>query len=258
MELNGAWVLAVALVGVAMPVLLDGQVVRGTVVDDSTEAALEGAIVTLMGRTGAGHTAVTDSAGRFTLIGSGAGQYALHVTRIGYRAVETPSVVLGGFDTVHVAIRVAVAAIPLAPLTVTARGGPATVDGRLKRWGFYERRAEYSTESTGTAHFLDIEYIRRRAPFRVTDLFRDLHGVRLVRTGPWAVALQTTGGCRMAVYLDGIKMRFGDLDEWVPVSSLAAVEVYPEAPYPLQYAPGVRECGSVVVWTGLVTNQRAG
>jgi hypothetical protein len=250
--------LAIALVGVSMAMPLDGQIVRGTVVDDSTEVVLEGATVALMGPAGAGLSAVTDSAGRFTLSGRGVGEYSLHVTRIGYRAVTTPSLVLDRSDTIDVAIRVAVEAIPVAPLTITARGGPATVDARLKRWGYYDRQAEYSTLSTGNAHFLDIEYIRRRAPSRVTDLFRDLHGVRPVNSGPWATAPQTTRGCRMAVYIDGIKMRRGELDEWVPVSSLAAIEVYPGAPYPLQYAPGVRECGSVVVWTGLVADKGGG
>ena len=247
--------LAIALVGMSMPLPLHSQIVRGTVVDDSTEAVLEGATVAMVGPGGAGLTAVTDSAGRFTLLGRGAGEFSLHVTRIGYRAVTTPSLILDQSDTVDVAIRVAVEAIPLAPLTIIARGGLAAVDARLKRWGYYDRRAQYSTLGTGTAHFLDIEYIRRRAPFRVTDLFRDLHGVRPVNSGPRTAAIQTTRGCRMAVYIDGVKMRRGELDEWVLVSSLAAVEVYPGGPYPLQYAPNPRECGSVVVWTGLVSNK---
>lgn len=255
MGTNGIRSMAIAMLSVSMPFPLDAQVVRGTVLDDSTEAVLEGATVALMGPAGTGRTTVTDSTGRFTLSGRGAGEYALHVERIGYRALRTPPLILDRSDTVDVAIRVAVEAIPLAPLSIVARGGPSTVDTRLKKWGYYDRRAQYSTVGTGTAHFLDIEYIRRRAPARVTDLFRDLHGVRQVNAGLRTTAVQTTRGCRMAVYIDGVKMRRGELDEWVPVSSLAAVEVYPGAPYPLQYAPSPRECGSVVVWTGLVSGE---
>lgn len=258
MGINIPRILALVLVGASTHTPLSGQVVRGAVLDESTGTGVEGATVALIGPTGDGSRAVTDSTGRFTLSGRGLGDYLLHVSRIGYRAVTTPSLLLDRSDTVEVAIRVAVEAVPLAPLTVTARAGPVTVDPRLKRWGYFDRRAEYSTLSTGTAHFLDVEYIRRRAPSRVTDLFRDLKGVRPGNSGPGAAAVRTTRGCRMAVYIDGVKMRRGELDEWVPVSSVAAIEVYAQAPYPLQYAPGARECGSVVVWTGLVSGRDGG
>ena len=238
--------------GVGSPIR--GQVIRGTVVDEGSGAAVEGATVALVGPV-EGVRAVTDSAGRFVVLGGGLGEYALRVERIGYRGITTPGLLLDRSDTLDVSVRIDIEAIPLAPLTITARGGPAKVDARLKRWGYYDRRAEYVTLSTGTAHFLDAEDIRKRSPSRVTDVLRTLHGVRPARSG-WNTAIRTTRGCGMAVYIDGTKMRSGAIDEWVPVSSVAAIEVYPQPPYPLQYAPSPHECGTVVIWTGLTTDGR--
>jgi hypothetical protein len=233
---------------------LAGQAVTGIVCEDETAQPVQGVAVMLVGPGDAIAAGVlTDSAGRFLITAPRAGRYALRSDRIGYHPVTTPMIDLTPPDTLHVELRISVEAVLLAPLTITSRRGPANVDRRLASWGYYERRAEYSTLGSGTAHFLDIEYIKKRAPMRVTDLFRDLHGVRLSYAGGVNALVWTTRGCSLDVYLDGMFVgASAAMDDWVTVSDLAAVEVYASFPYPARYAPRPRSCGAIVIWTGFV------
>jgi hypothetical protein len=233
--------------------MAEGQVVQGVVIDDSTEVSVPAVEVVLELLTGqAVSRTVTDSAGRFVLKGEWAGRYSLRAERIGYSATTTGAFDLALSDTTEVELRLGVHAVPLAPLTVTVAPTVAVTDSRLESWGFYDRRDQYGLQrGSGKAHFLDVYAIRKQNAMRVSDLLRDLHGVRVIHVGYGQSTVQGTRGCRMSVFLDGVRVR-GGVDGMVNVSSLAAVEVYAGFPYPAQYAPIPPACGSIVVWTGIV------
>jgi hypothetical protein len=140
------------------------------------------------------------------------------------------------------------------------------MDTRLARWGYYDRRAHFSTLNSGVAHFLDIEDIRARNPGRVTDIFRDLHSVRVENLGWNRVRVARPDGCGFTFYLDGTEIRMEDrdsIDDFVLPAHISAIEVYARPPYPAEYAPnpfGRREvaCGSIVIWTGFVEGKGDG
>jgi hypothetical protein len=90
------------IASVAAPAFAAGGqtgVIRGTVVDGTTNSALTGADVTLTAPTGR-YTAHTDSHGKFVLVGVLADTYTLAVRKDGTVRVSQPGVGVVGDDTV--------------------------------------------------------------------------------------------------------------------------------------------------------------
>lgn len=83
---------------------------------------------------------------------------------------------------------------------MTAQRAPIVADGTLMRRGYYTRKQQY--EHLG-AQFLDREYIRRRNPFRTTDIFRDLPGLRVNPGRERSYTVSMRGNCEPAVFIDG-------------------------------------------------------
>lgn len=56
--------------------------------------------------------------------------------------------------------------------------------------------------------------------------------------------------CPMAVYLDGIRLREGELDQFVKPLEVGGIEVYKGlASLPAEFGGFRNRCGAVVVWT---------
>lgn len=130
-----AVVWACALLAIASP--LEGQIVRGAVLEDRTAEPVRGAMVLLLDADGrAIGRALTDGGGGFILRTEGPGSHALRVERIGYETVTTPSFDVpagGAFQRVNLAVR----AVGLEGLTVEAgrrcrlRGDQALATARV-------------------------------------------------------------------------------------------------------------------------------
>jgi hypothetical protein len=232
-----------------VPLVAHAQTIRGTVVDDDTRSPVGGVLVELMaiGETRAA-LAETDSAGAFLLRPEHSGRFVLRLHHLAYTAVQSDTVAIGSGETVLVEMRIAHAAIPLEPLTVTARR-----DARIT--GFYERQ-----QSGGFGRFLTRAEIERRRGSSVTDLLRGMPGVRIVpvrtcRNCPPVNLIHMRGGiggCEPTLYLDGIVVRQfpeGGMDEFLRTAMLEGVEIYtPFASSPSAIS-ALNSCGVVAFWT---------
>jgi hypothetical protein len=115
----GAVVLAL-LPGIAVPTR--AQVVRGTVVDEESRAAVPSAVIVLLdGRGTRVAGALTDEAGRFAILAPGAGSYALRVERIGYRGITSAPFSLSLGQRVEQLLAIPVVPRTLAGIVVRGR-----------------------------------------------------------------------------------------------------------------------------------------
>lgn len=256
----GVGLLAVTLM-TASTTSLPAQVVRGTVVDAVTDRPVPGANLTLLTfMQEPARRLMSDSLGRFEVEVPLSGRYMLEAERLGYQTTLSPPFDVLPLDTLTVILRMGVDAVELAPLEVVGSREVLTLDPRLASWGYYDRRVMFEN-GTGVAHFLDYDEIQRRNPARATDLLQQMAGVHLSsRGGSRGPAVLGARRCHLTLYLNGVKFRLygGGIDDFVLASSIVAVEVYPRAPYPVQYSPDNPRCGSIVIWTGWVDGKGKG
>jgi hypothetical protein len=247
---------------VLLPPKVWAQTIRGSVLDDESEEAVPGVSVMLIDADAQVSVGtLSDSLGGFLLEAPRTGRYVVRCERIGYETTNSGEIDLLPPDTVDVELRMSVDAILLAPLTIRSARGPLVMDTRLASWGFYDRRAGYTTMGTGLVHFLEYEDIKKRNPIMVSDVFRDLSGVWVQPTGRRSSRVVGRMGCDLTVFVDGVRFRLGrgeSIDDLILAQTLAAIEVYPRAPYPAQYAPYGNACGSIVIWTGWVSGKGKG
>jgi hypothetical protein len=134
----------------------------------------------------------------------------------------------------------------------------------LEMEGFYERE-------TRRAHgglYLEPEFLEKRRPRRLTDVFFHLPGTRVVEpslgAGPRMVYFPRSGErignqiCWPMIYLDRHLISTGGLagatpralDEYVHGADVAAVEVYRSAAeVPAEFNGSNGGCGVIVVWS---------
>lgn len=269
---------------------LCAQTVQGRLIDDATGAPVAEAQVRVQEESGgAPRDVVTAADGAFTLDLPRAGRYALRVTRLGYQPLSALGVEVAAGDTLDLEVRIAVGAVPLAPLTVTSRRAPP-MDPGLERRGFYARRTAYGRLG---ARFLDRGDLARHHAARTTDVFRDVPGVR-VRPGPnHSTTLTMRGTCEASLFVDGQQVnrtevsrdqqnsrrsiRDGGLgngsseevyeiarkgtrvdaeariniNDMVAASSIVGVEIYQATHVPQEFSSfQARPCGAIVIWTG--------
>lgn len=251
-----------ALIGAVLTLgagTLAAQTVRGTVVDSVTAQPLASVSVEL---TDADSQVVarasTDAAGGFVLQAPALGSYRLRVSRIGYRPFESAAV-LNSIGETSLGIRLAPAAVELAPVTVEA-----AQDEFLRNRGYYMRKES----ERGT--FLDpaaVEKLATKAKL-ATDILVGIPGVRIVGGAPQLRTCRTIGAPGQAdsmaprIYVDG--MVFGDSPQgqfsggtWgggmmthVQPNEILAVEVYMgPSQIPLQYGGTNTPCGVIMIWT---------
>lgn len=226
------------------------QSIQGRLLDEASGEAVAGAVVTLLDRSKrALRTVTTADDGAFVLGTPHPGRFHLRTSRIGYAEVTTGPLDVRADELVEVEISVPAEAILLAPLEVLSDRPALVLDGRLERWGYYERKEHYGTRS-GFGHFLDREDLDRRILSRASQLFQDMPGMRVTGAGGRRVEVTGRAGCSPVVYLDGARIR-GDPDLIVPTSDLVAVEVYPGMVHPVRFSAGDPRCGMVLFWTGV-------
>jgi hypothetical protein len=161
--------------------------------------------------------------------------------------------------------------LPNAPIMLD----PAVVEGERQAFapgpleGFYQRKRR------GWGIQLDREAIEAKVPGQVTDILRNLPGVRVVGTGGNNFTVRMVGqapriaqrsispaygkssfhneGCPVSYWVDGHKYNVkGDprgINE-ILVSDVEAVEVYRRASEtPAEFLDSDSRCGVIVIWT---------
>jgi hypothetical protein len=192
---------------------------------------------------GSGSTAITGEDGRFALANLPAGTRSVQVRAIGYEP-RTATVTLrsGGTATASVVLdkRVDV----LAAVNVIEK----QANRKRDLTGFDERRRQ------GMGSYLTREDIEKRSPISMTDALRTTAGLQIVPNGDGTNSVLGRGGCRPAVYVDGMQVMDGstDLDAIVRPSDVRGVEVYRSgSTVPAEYGGvGGNSCGTLLVWTG--------
>jgi hypothetical protein len=256
---------------------LQGQVVRGRVVDDSTGLPVAAASLVLITTAGTASVAGQSAAnGQFRLTVP-QGEYVLRVQRIGYREWSSSVLSVRADQELEVTPRLTPSAVELEAAEVV--GQPS---GRRRALVEFERRRE-----AGLGKFITRAEFEKSTPRQVTDILLRMPGLRIVRNpcymmdatqGPCynraiggadtrRYVLRPRGGpttfgnadrraasedCGVLVYVDGRYVGDGlrvDLD-FVPVEQVEAIEVYSGASQiPTELNRTGSACGVIVIWT---------
>jgi hypothetical protein len=158
---------------------------------------------------------------------------------------------------VQVTLRLAPDAIPLTPLTVTARTYPPSA--YLTNAGFYERKR------LGIGTFITRAEIARRNTHRFSDVLRSVAGMRIDPADAGGRSrsrvARSIGRCQPLLVLDGVVTTIGGgrsmfrgpdipLDDVLDPTDIEGLEVYRgSSELPMQYNVGTADCGAILVWT---------
>lgn len=228
----------------ALAAPLSAQVVHGRLVDTGTGAAVASARVQLLEGDTSADSAVTDSAGGFTLRAEEGGTFRLAASRVGYAASVSREIEVEDDDSLEVVFRIAPDAVVLDPLEVVATGkyrGPQIE-------GFY-RRAERHTFGT----FVTRAEIEKTPTYRTTDLLRRVAGLQVRPSRrPGVSNVRGRGGCLPVVIVDGMELQGAAtlLDEWVKAYDVEGIEVYTgPAQAPPEFGIHANGCAMILIWT---------
>jgi TonB family protein len=207
-------------------------------VRDSSGAGIAGAEVVIEGTNARGYT---DDEGRLRLTALHTGLARVAVRRLGFR----PATVAVTVDTVGVAaatVTLVRTAQLLTPIFVRAR------DYTGYMGDFYRRR------DLGIGRFITRTDLERQQPFRLTDMFRRIPGVRIVSTRLIENAIRFRGEhCAPLVWIDGTPAAAAEFDlDALPPESIEGIEIYSglaEVPPQFMASGGLGSCGVVVVWS---------
>lgn len=154
------------------PTPVDGQILVGTVVDDSNDRPVTGVLLILRQEGVELGQAITDSLGRFSLESGVSGPHELELIRLGYLPSTIPTLPLDGEAPLEIEIALVPQAIDLGEgLTVSAT-----------RWESGLRRLGLSTEELGRRLFLG-DALTEGAPQDIGVILErgSLPGVELIR-----------------------------------------------------------------------------
>jgi hypothetical protein len=245
-----------------------GSTVTGTVTVLGSERPVSGATATL---DDSQRGAVSDSLGRYRIVGVPPGEHLLIVRRIGFESVSARITVPAGDMTADVDLR------PSAPAQLEEVRVEADAQPRGKLAGMEHRRSIQAGGTFITSAELDSAVAAGRSLTFV--LARKLSGAQVKLYGRTGGALLSSGRGRMSgrelpladpidpkspracwaqVYLDGMRIystKYGgtmpvpDLRD-IPVESLSGVEYYAgDAQTPSEFAGEGSVCGTIVFWT---------
>ncbi|WP_420633284.1 carboxypeptidase-like regulatory domain-containing protein [Candidatus Palauibacter sp.] len=226
----------------------DGRVV-GSVLDALSERPVVAAAVSLAGRP---QEAETDRRGGFLFDGVPIGDHWLSVRRLGYAPLRHRVTIARGATT-EIEVGLVPDPVEMEPLVATA-----VRLRRLEIKGFYERKHWGELVSGGT--FFTVADIERRNPLLISHMIAEEAGIRLRNCGLRITSCElhstrlSTGfsgtGCPMPIFLDGIRVGTGRVDDWVRPVEIGGVEVYKgAASLPAEFLDFDSRCGAVAIWT---------
>lgn len=228
------------------------QTVEGRILDAGSGEPVTGAVVELLDARGdAGLGVSSDAEGRFALRAPASGTYRIRAGRIGFQTVTTPTFdLVRDEDPFQVEVLLGAEAVPLAPLVIVSERAARLPHLRLHTRGFYERRRSWGEEGMGFGQFLGPEELEKRILFQASDALKDLRGVRVQGAGGRRQQVLLRGGlCPPPLYVDGVRVRGGNVDDIVAGPEILAIEVYLGITGPPEFVTS-EGCGAIVVWTG--------
>jgi hypothetical protein len=184
----------------------------------------------------------SDEDGSFTAVGVPMGAGWVVARRIGYRP-DSVRVDVTGDDPARATVRLDRIAVELSTVQVFGR---RDVTGVMA--GFY-RRMGY-----GNGRFFTASDIERRNTSRMTDVFRQVPGLRIESRGFQNSVRMRGSRCAPLVWLDAQPLFSGevDLDAFDP-RSFEGIEVYSgAASVPVEFQGNQRmssACGTIVLWS---------
>jgi hypothetical protein len=192
--------------------------------------------------TGTNTVAMTDEKGEFTMRNVPSGTKVLLARHLGFNA-ETVPVDLTSRQPQRVTIKLARYVAVMHPVLVTARRTLA-----LDKVGFNERR------KSAMGYFLGPERLQRMHPIFLTDILRQVPGLRLNYTPQGETVSSSRGGGNGCVqyWLDDMpwmSIEPGDLNDFVTGGEVVAVEVYQDTGTPARYIRAGGFCTTIVLWT---------
>jgi hypothetical protein len=187
----------------------------------------------------------TNEKGEFTLRDLPSGTHMLVARHLGY-APDAVAVDLSSRQPKSVTITLPKFVNIMDPVLVTARRNAS-----LDRVGFVRRRR------SGGGYYLGPEQIDRMKPVRLTDILRQVPGLRISYSPEGETVSSSRGatsimGASCVQYVvDEVRwqsMQPGDINAFVSGHEVVAVEVYQGAFTPAQYG-GSGNCTTIVLWT---------
>lgn len=210
---------------------------------------MEGARVNVLGAPGA---ALTNAQGEFRLIELPSGTQVVEARQIGFAPVQQP-VNLSTRAPTTVTITMSQPAQMLAPVVVEANE-----ERGLEVLGFNQRKRGLS------GYFLDADEIMKRGPNLLTDVFRTVPSLRVVKDGMYDYKVESAratlvGPNCVRFFIDRQPYRQiypGDIDRMMPPSQVAAIEVYTGSSAPVEFQiAGSSVCTTVVMWSKFAASQ---
>jgi hypothetical protein len=195
---------------------------------------------------GTGVVALTNDKGEFSLRNLPSGSQILLVRHLGFGA-ETLPVDLSSREPKSVTVKLPKYVAVIEAVVVTARRA-----GSLEKVGFTKRK------SAGMGYFLDPEQIQRMRPMRVTDILRQVPGLKINYSNGGETVTSSRGvgglggGDCVRFYLDGMEWQAtqpGDINQFVNGSEIVGAEIYQASSVPAQYSRGMESCAAVILWT---------
>ena len=194
---------SLALLALAVVAPLRAQSVKGVIVDDSTQLAIEGVLVVLVDDDGRElpRSVRSDSGGAFIVHAHRPGAYRVRATRIGYRPATSDPVSLSIGQVAVVRLRMVTIAQRLVAVRVVERR-PMTAAELMSTTGFDLR------ESKGLGTFIGKERLAALGHDGVRDILAtQLLPTLYVRNDPVLGEVlrmrQGAGECAPEIYLDG-------------------------------------------------------
>ncbi len=241
----------------ATPVSGQRVLIVGRVIDDASERALSQVQVQLRDRDGISLGRYqTDSTGTFEFTVARARAVRIHVSVLGYKASTTPLLYLDEHKFFQLEVRLDPEAILLAPLEVIAW---SEVDKSALLDGFRQRLR------TGLGTYITRRDVERRNPMYVTDLLREVPGLRVSGAGygsrPVVETARSAGRtCTTQIFVDGflLNRRTGSgmtpadfrIDDAVSPASIEGIEIYQGgSTVPAEFLNVDAACGVIAIWT---------
>jgi hypothetical protein len=192
---------------------------------------------------GTGVVVLTNEKGEFTLRNLPSGSHVLLARHLGFGA-ETVPVDLSAREPKQVTIRLPKFVAIIDPVVVTARRAAG-----LDKVGFTQRK------KSGSGYYLDQEQIQRIRPNYLTDILRQVPGLRVSYSPQGEVVSSTrnvTGRGCVQYYVDDMPWQSampGDINNFVNGSEVVGAEIYQGPGTPAQYVRGMQDCTTIVLWT---------
>ena len=189
---------------------------------------------------------LTNEKGEFTLRNLPSGSQVLLARHLGWGANAVP-VDLSSREPKQVTIKLAKYIAVIEPVVVTARRTAG-----LDKVGFTQRK------KSGAGYYLDPEQIQRMHPTVLTDILRQVPGLRVNYTNEGETVSSSRGVSSLAAsgcvryFVDGMEWQSaqpGDINQFVNGNEIVGAEIYQGTTAPAQYSRGIGDCTTIVLWT---------